>query len=232
MKTDKLLKFIIVNIITFIRILGSIIMPISYFKYGIGRFALFVCFIFFTDFVDGKLSRYWKVESFLGSLLDTISDKLFALVMIAILSYEYPIVLIVLLLELAITINSLFVFSINKNVQSSKLGKVKTFVLDASISIIYIIVAKEIYASNIPKTIYSFISKYSSDISYTLIGIIVGMQIVTLCDYSKKSFKEITKFESLKGKKVKGWEEIIYMLTDRDFYINHKDKSLKELLYK
>ena len=119
--------------------------------------------------------------------------------MLAILSYEYPIVLIVLLLELAITINSLFAFSINKNVQSSKLGKVKTFVLDASISIIYIIVAKEIYASNIPKTIYSFISKYSSDISYTLIGII---------------------------------EEIIYMLTDRDFYINHKDKSLKELLYK
>ena len=80
MKKDKLIKFIIVNLITLTRVIGSIIMPISYFKNGIGAFALFVCIIFFTDFLDGKLSRAWKVESFLGSLLDTVGDKLFAFV--------------------------------------------------------------------------------------------------------------------------------------------------------
>ena len=89
MEKDKLIKFIIVNLITFTRILGSIIMPICYFSGKISYFALFVGLIFLTDLVDGKLSRFWKVESFLGSLLDTISDKLFALVLIAILSYEY-----------------------------------------------------------------------------------------------------------------------------------------------
>ncbi len=232
MKKDKLIKYIIVNLITFTRILGSIIMPISYFKHGIGRFAFFVCLLFFTDFIDGRLSRYWKVESFLGSLLDTLSDKIFALVMIAILSYEYPIVLLVLFLELAITINSLFAFNMNKNVQSSKLGKVKTFVLDASISVIYIIIAKDLYFSYIPNTIYYFISKYSTNICYVLIGIIVGMQIVTLCDYNKNRFKEIAKFKSLKGMKMKELKEIWYMLSNREFYINNKDKSLKELLYR
>lgn len=232
MKKDKIVKFIIVNLITFTRIMGSIIMPICYFNGSIGYFALFVGLIFLTDFIDGKLSRYWKVESFLGSLLDTVSDKLFALVMIAMLSYEYPVILFVLILELAITFNSLFAFNKNKNVQSSKLGKVKTFVLDTSITIMYLLIAKELYGSALPNNIYKLLYDYSSNISYILIGVIVGMQIVTLADYNKNRFKEMTTFVSLKGKKLKSFKEIWSMLSNRDFYISNKDKSLKELLYK
>lgn len=84
-KRSNTIKFWIVNFITFTRVLGSIIMPIIYFTKGIETLVFFVVVLFLTDCIDGKLSRLWKVESFLGSLLDSISDKLFAFVMLALL---------------------------------------------------------------------------------------------------------------------------------------------------
>lgn len=231
MKKHKLVKFIIVNLLTLTRIIGSIVMPISYFKEGIGLFALFVCLIFFTDFLDGKLSRAWKVESFIGSLLDTIGDKLFALVMIVILSYEYHSMLIVLVLEMIIFINSIFDFKNNKNIKTSKMGKVKTFILDVSMSIMYIYLARNVYQKYISSSINNFIINTQTSVIYILIGIIIGMEILTISDYTKKSIKQDLKFESIKGKKLKDKKEIIYMLTDREFYIENRDKKLKELLY-
>lgn len=231
MKKDKLVKFAIVNIITFIRVISSFIIPILYFKNGIGIFAMFVFLIFLTDFIDGKLSRFWKVESFFGSLLDSLSDKLFALVMIAILSYEYPVILLVLIMELLITITSILAFNDNKNVQSSKTGKVKAWVLDISISIIYLYLAHPIYTSYLSSGFNTFIIESESVVVYILIGIIMGMEILTLADYNKKRFKEDTKYEKIKGKKHLPFKEILFRFTDREFYIQNKDKKLKELLY-
>ena len=146
MKKDfKYIKFSIVNLITFSRVLGSIILPIIYFVKGIEWLGFFVILLFLTDFIDGRLSRYWHVESFLGGLLDSISDKLFAFVMLAILSYEYPAMLIVLLLEFIIFVINTLTFSENKNVQSSKMGKFKTFVLDTSVSIMFLYTARSLY---------------------------------------------------------------------------------------
>ena len=134
-KSFKYIKFSIVNLITFSRVIGSIVLPIIYFNRGIESLAFFVILLFLTDFIDGKLSRIWKVESFLGCFLDFTSDKLFAFVMLSILTYVYPFMLIVLFLEFIIFVINTLAFSENKNVQSSKMGKVKTFVLDLNFKI-------------------------------------------------------------------------------------------------
>lgn len=230
MKKFKYIKFTIVNLITFTRILGSIILPIVYFVNGIKWLGFFVILLFLTDFIDGRLSRYWKVESFLGSLLDSVSDKLFAFVMLAILSYEYPLMLVVLFLEFVIFGINTLAFSENKNVQSSRMGKFKTFVLDFCVSVMFLYTAREIYESYLTLEFNKFLINWESAISYILIGILIGMQLLTISDYSRNRLKQ-TEFEKLKGKKLKNLKDVWKLLIDREFYINNKNAPLKSFLY-
>lgn len=225
------IKFIIVNLITLTRVIGSILIPIYYFNKGIKYMGILIGLLFLTDLIDGKLSRYWKVESFLGSLLDTISDKLFAFVMLAILSYEFPIVFMVILLELLIFIVNTLAFNGNKNIQSSKLGKLKTTILDVNVTIMYLYKAGEYFSNILPGSVINFLNNTESGVSYILVGIIVGMQLVTVCDYSKNMLKKTT-YEKLNKKDLKSAKEIFSLMTDRDFYVKNKDASLKKFLYK
>ena len=230
-KNFKYVKFTIVNLITFSRVLGSVILPIIYFTKGIEWLGFFVVILFLTDCIDGKLSRFWQVESFFGGFLDSIGDKLFAFVMITILSYEYPAMLIVLLLEFIIFVINTLAFSENKNVQSSKMGKFKTFILDTSISIMFLYTARGIYSKYISVSFNNFLNNSQYAVSYILIGIMIGMELLTISDYSKNRFKQ-TSYESMKGKKLKSFSEIWQMLIDRDFYLKNKDDRLKKFLYK
>ena len=230
-KRSKLLKFWIVNTITFTRVIGSVVMPIIYFTKGVESLVFFVVLLFLTDCIDGKLSRLWKVESFLGSLLDSISDKLFAFVMLGILSYEYSGLLSVLLLEFIIFVINTLAFTEFKNVQSSKMGKLKTVILDGSLSILCFFSAKDFLGKYLGESFIKVITKIEYSFSYILIGIMFGIGLVTVCDYSKKRLKQVTVFEKMKGKKLKEWSEIWKILFTREIYINNKDRSLRELLY-
>lgn len=231
MKKKDCIKFLLVNLITFSRILGSILLPIIYFLYGIESLAFIVVLLFISDMVDGKLSRLWKVESFLGSFLDGVSDKVFAFVILAILSYEYPLVLIVIFLEFIIFLINTLAFSENKNIQSSKIGKVKTVILDISISIMYLYKSVEIYSKALPNRVIEFINNSEVSVTCILIGIMIGAQIFTISDYNKKRLKQVTVFTKLHDKKLKSFDEILFMLTNRDFYINNRNGRLKDFLY-
>ena len=59
----------------------------------------------------------------------------------------------------------------------------------------------------------------------------IGMEILTLTDYKKKSSKQ-TSYEKIKFKELKSTKEIIKLLLDREFYIKNKNTKLKELLYR
>lgn len=229
-KTNYYIKLAIVNLITFTRVIGSIIMPISYFNHGVDSLVIFIPLLFFTDLIDGKLSRYWKVESFLGCILDAMSDKLFGFVMIAMLSYYYKAMFMVLLLEFIIFVLNMLAFKENKNVQSSKLGKAKTMILDVSIIFMYFYIGRPLYEGYISLSFNNLLMTYQDHINFILIGIMIGIQLITLCDYKKKSLSQVS-YEKFKYTNLKSTKEIIFMLTDRDFYINNKNKRLRELLY-
>lgn len=225
----KYIKLFVVNLITFSRVIGAIILPIVYFTKGIEWLGFFVAGLFLTDTIDGRLSRFWKVESFLGGLLDSFSDKLFVFVLIAILFYEYPGIIVVLILEFVIFGINTLAFSENKNVQSSKMGKFKTVVLDIAISIMYLYLGRSLYENYIPWKVNSLLIKSEYPACYMLIGIMAGMQLLTIYGYTKNRNKQIT-YKKMSGK-LKSFNEIWYMLIDRDFYIKNKNEPLKKFLY-
>lgn len=231
MKKKYYIKLVLVNLITLSRLIGALLMPLIYFKQGIESLGFLIIILFLTDMIDGKLSRLLKVETFLGGLLDAVSDKLFAFVLLAILTYYYPSMLIALTLEFSIFVLNTLTFKDNKNIKSSKMGKVKTMVLDIAISILFILLAKSIYVKYLPYTLNYLIDKNMNAITYILIGIMIGMQILTISDYRKKNIKE-TSYEKVALKELLPLKTIFFRITDRNFYIENKDKKLKELLYK
>ena len=233
MKDSKIyyLKLIIVNLLTSVRLIGSVILPFIYYYKGPVVVSIWVLIIFSTDAIDGRLARHWKVETFFGSLLDGMCDKLFSIVSLSILSYIRVIMIVPLLLELAIIVVNTIAYKDNKNVQSSKLGKKKTVLLAATIILSFVLLASPLYIDLLPVTLRGIFVTYESITLYVLAGIIIGMQLLVLSDYSKKAFsKEYIK--ELRGKEFVSAKELKFYLFDHKFYIDHKDKPIREILYK
>lgn len=82
-----------------------------------------------TDFFDGLLARKLHAESDFGAILDPIVDKVFLTTLILCGASINPILLINIAPEVAIAINNSKAFNENKNVASSTLGRVKTWIL-------------------------------------------------------------------------------------------------------
>ncbi len=86
-----------------------------------------------TDFLDGAVARKFKQVSSFGKILDPLVDKLtFDSVMLALIKYEFPVFLAVLLItrDIVIIISGYFIFK-KKNVipVSNIWGKITTFSL-------------------------------------------------------------------------------------------------------
>lgn len=231
MKKIYYLKLVLVNLITFSRFIGSILIPIIYFKYGVKSLGLLILILFLTDMLDGFLSRKLKVETFLGGLMDAVSDKLFAFVLLGLLTYYYTVILIVLFLEFTIFVINTLSFKDNKNIKTSSLGRTKTVLQDISIIVMYLLLGSDIYINYLPNKFANFIIHNNLGINYILVGIMICLDVLTLCDYKKKSIKQI-KYQKLNKKELLPLKDIIVLLTDREFYVKNKDKKLKELLYK
>ena len=131
--TNHKLKKILVNSITGIRALGSLaIVPIFN---GFGAISAGIaagCF-FLTDFIDGQLARRLHVQSFFGSLLDSLSDKAFGMICLVLLALENPIFWTLIAGEIGIVYANYKSAQKGNNIQSSFAGKAKTCLLGASI---------------------------------------------------------------------------------------------------
>lgn len=88
-----------------------------------------------TDFFDGLLARKLKVESEFGRLLDPIVDKIFATTLILCGATINPILLINITPEVAIAISNSKAFNENKSVNSSLIGRIKTWILSLDVLI-------------------------------------------------------------------------------------------------
>ena len=133
------LKLIIVNLITVVRIVGTIILIPIYHYYG-GLYAgLFSLICYFTDCIDGFLARYWKVSTFFGALFDGIADKLFTIVNFIVLFLITPYAIIPLVIEVLTIILNLIKFNKNCNVGTNIIGKLKVWILAASLVLAFLV---------------------------------------------------------------------------------------------
>lgn len=134
MKNNILLKKIIVNSLTFSRVLATLFLPLLFNLLSSTAFFLVVGGILLTDAFDGFLARKWEVSTLFGSLLDMGADKLFGISLLCGLSLTYPIMILPLILELCISyVNTNNV--LRGNVAKSKIiGKGKMWIVGLSMT--------------------------------------------------------------------------------------------------
>lgn len=267
-KTNKshTVKKVLVNSITALRALGTLIIVPIFKMQGPLTAGLAAAGFFLTDFIDGQLARRLRVQSFFGSLLDSLSDKAFSIICLTLLALENPIFWTLIASEAAIVYANYRSAQKGNNVQSSKPGKIKTGVLGASvIGSMMCLEAPSIkemlhFANN------SALDKLFSldpNLLTTLLAIpAIAASCYVLKDYisisnkqteakaKQKAELEITSedieqtLEELQTKKaelekekeqikeLKSRKEIIHDLFDTEFYLEHKDDGIKELLYR
>ena len=211
--------------ITSTRLFAAFVLPLLYYYKDSKVISVCAIFLFFSDFIDGKLARKLNVQTFFGSILDSCCDKLLCISALAMIGYTYKIMWLPLILELAIFMVNVYAYRGNKNVQSSKVGKLKTLVLDFSI-----VVSLALITLSHMDLKYSITKEFESTIISVVAGIIIGSEIIALSDYSKKAFKGPIK--SFTYAKLIPLKDLFKILFDTNFYIKHKDSPLRELIYR
>ena len=207
MTKEKKKWLLIVNFITFLRIIGTIILFPIYFKCGQVVVACILSFLFLTDWIDGFLARRYKVSTFFGSIMDSVSDKLMAIASCVILCFINSYMIYSIIIELLIILVNTFVFTQKGNIKSSYIGKIKTWVLSVCIIIGFFICKDNTKIINIAVAAPAIIAEF-----------------VTLFDYVKKALKVKINITNEKPK-YKKFKEINHMLFSPEFYEENKDKS-------
>ncbi len=210
-KKSQQIKLIIVNSITSLRIIGTFLLIPIYFYQDNRVTCLCALFILLTDCIDGQLARRLHVSTFFGSLLDAVSDKMFGITSLILLSLHNPIYLSIVTIEAIIFFISYRGFYNGSNIKTSKLGKVKTVCEALTI-------------------IVGFYYMDSSWIPYLFIFSTLLIDFITLYSYILKYQVPASK-KKITGKR-KSKKEIKNMLFNPEFFQKNKDKDLRKLLYK
>ena len=269
-KVDKshTLKKILVNSITAIRALGTLVIVPIFNCNGSLIAGLAAAGFFLTDFIDGKLARSFKVQTFFGSLLDGLSDKAFAIICLTLLALQNPIFWTIIAAEGAIVYANYKSAQKGNNIQSSKAGKIKTGILGVSIVGSMLCLEAPSIRELLKFTNSAALDKIFSldpNLLTTLLAIpAIAASCYVLKDYinisNKQTKAKAKKAESLKQEKtsadieqtiadietkkaelkkdkekikqLKSSKEILHDLFDTEFYLEHKDDDIKQLLYK
>jgi len=233
------LKLWIINSLTLIRVIGTIILIPIYQKLGgvyVGILAL-ICYL--TDSVDGILARKWRASTFLGAILDGTSDKLFTIINFVVLYLITPYALIPIIFEIAIVIIQCLKFYKKINVQSNVIGKCKVWILAVCVVITFLV--SDINCITIlPINLrMSIINMHSEMLYFWLLFPAIIMEALTFISYVLEIFLprkietvNISKkeFKIPKLSKNSAWEKFKYVWLNPEFYLEHKDDAnLKDL---
>lgn len=126
------------NLLTFLRFLSPFfIIPLMLFnnyKYAF----IVVMFAAITDIFDGLIARKYNFTSEFGRLLDAVTDKFFSLSLLVFIVKINKIYIVVILLELLIGCSNYIAYKRNKKPQTHSVGKIKTIVQFAFLTLCYL----------------------------------------------------------------------------------------------
>lgn len=209
---DKIGVKIFVNSLTVFRCIFTFAMPFLIKKVSDLTFLIIIGILFFTDCLDGFISRKCRAQTLFGSIMDTIADKVLCIVLILCISSEAIILYTILIGELIIAlINTVGTIS-GASIKASMMGKAKMWALAIATLLGYM---------------YYF--EICGILLLNIVGIIVIlMQIFVIFTYGSKMKKikhiQNKKFEFKKGK------ELAYTLFDTDYYLNTVDLPIMKKL--
>ena len=140
-KKDKkfMIKLILTNGVTMLRLAGAIALIPVFLKYGGLAAAGLLAGVFATDFVDGQMARRMGSSTFFGMFLDAASDKVIGILSLATLLLISKFALLPIALE-ATTLGVNFLkYKDKQNVHSYFSGKLKTFALSLGVVASFVI---------------------------------------------------------------------------------------------
>ncbi len=223
------LKLLIINLLTLIRVIGTIVLVPIYKTFGGYSVSILALICYLTDSIDGILARKFKASTFFGAIFDGAADKLFTLMNFIVLYLITPYAIIPIIIELLIVIVQVMKYHYNYNVQSNMVGKLKTWVL--AISVILTFLVSDINrVSFISLNIKNSINSMLPGLYFWLLVPSIMMEFLTLISYileifkaDKKEIKEV-KVE-VKNTKESTWKNFKNIWLDPDYYLEHKDDA-------
>lgn len=248
---------LLVNLVTSLRFIGSFLIIPVFKTLGSIYAALFSGIFMLTDCIDGILARKLKSSTFFGALFDGITDKLFGIIAFLLLMTINPIIYsIPILLEIGILITQNKKFNNNKNIQSNKLGKIKTWFLGITLVSSFTAIQLLDTQSILNYLKYSSLAKVANiKDTFTLLGLelpLIVLQILTLKSYlndvnettpqdkiekTEENVTEIYKnLENIKQEKEELQNELTKLeklkllkevMFDPEYYKENKDKPIR-----
>lgn len=220
-----------VNILTSIRIIATLFLPILWHFSSPIFILLFIAMILLTDSLDGFFARKYHVQSLFGSLLDAIADKTFGIMLLLIVSSIYKWFYFLVIYEIIIAVITIIAAACGATTNSSFLGKAKTWIVGISIIIFLTIwfIESGYINLNIP-----IILDNKESIILACLFTACGSEEIVIIDYIRIFFIDIKKNKnnSTKKLKFKSKDGLYYVLFDTDYYIKNKEKPLIKHLSK
>ena len=239
----KLGAKVFVNSITFVRIIGTFLMPFVSTHLNAKEFVSYITILLLTDSIDGIMARWLKVSTVFGSLLDAAADKLFGIATLCVLARVYPVMWLPVIIEILITMINTGGATKGSTVESSMLGKLKTWILGICIVIGFI----GLYAIQFV-LLFNESTKYGAFmidlfnnmkaheifIINSLAFISGGCDIMVAADYKNRVKVDVkeAKAKGLDAKeiKLKRGKDLVEALFDHEYYIKTLNKPLLEKL--
>lgn len=203
---------IFVNALTIFRCIFTFAMPFLIDNISNIAFILIIAILFFTDCLDGFISRKYNAQTLFGSMMDTIADKVLCIVLILCISNKTTILYMILVGEILIATMNLIGTINSVPLVAIMVGKAKMWFLAVT-------------------TILGYVYYFGwCDKIYVIVPgiIVVIMQIFVILGYGNKirRVKEVRK-EKIKFKK---GAELKYALFNTEYYLKTMDVSILEKL--
>ena len=220
---------VLVNLITMVRVIGAFLLIPIYFAFGSFWLGIAVLLFISTDSIDGFLARSLHASTFFGAAFDALSDKLFNIIVLSIVSFIEPIMFYVLLCEIGILLVSFHSTFKGNKAKTAILGKIKMVVLSLSIIAILLL-------NDYPKMMDMF---KLSEIDYrniiNILAIInVFIDVVTFVLYISLDIYRTINNKDIKDTvfncKLKSKNEMKYMLFSNEFYEKNKNVPIEKLV--
>lgn len=220
---------VLVNLITMIRVIGAFLLIPIYFSFGSFWLGIAVLLFISTDSIDGFLARSLHASTFFGAAFDALSDKLFNIIVLSIVSFIEPLMFYVLLCEIGILLVSFHSTFKGNKAKTAVLGKIKMVVLSLSIIAILLL-------NDYPKMMDMFkIAQIDYKSIINILAIInVAVDVVTFVLYISLDIYRTINNKDIKDTvfncKLKSRKEMKYMLFSNEFYEKNKDVPIEKLV--
>ena len=229
----ELIKIIPINLITCTRLIGAFSLPFIFMSKGVS-FGAIVCIILFaTDFIDGLLARCLNASTFFGAGMDALSDKLLNICSFSLLGVAYNPMLLPLLIEIAIMYTNYSTYRYGGNVKASKIGKIKTIILDVFVILSFCLLGLDYF--NFNNSIVLYLISKTKEIINLFSCIITISSLVALGDYIKHNKEQRKNPKSIEAKKeikkLKPMKKLFKDLLSTSYYKKHKEESIISQFY-